>query len=352
MPRSLLGKRREKFVKMDVPFSCHFDLTYHCNLDCIHCYTVEETRSELNTAEIKDILSQLADLGTLYLQLSGGEILLRDDFFEIAEYARKLHFALILNSNGILINEEIADKISILNPYKVNISIYSTDPQVHESITRLPGSLEKSIEAVKLLKERGLWVNITDVLMKQNINDYRKVYQLSKDLGVDCILDPNVTPKIDGDNSPVKFKIGIKDLYRLNIDPIIKLESEQDASLSTEDMHDLISFADDYPCTAAHSFFHISPYGDVFPCPMLSFSCGNLKVDSFSEIWNKSSKMLEARAIRWNNIKDCAKCDDKKYCNYCPGMAYLKTGNMMSSYPNACLEAGMKRKLDNMTGKS
>lgn len=352
MTTNKLTAKRKKEVQKDVPLSCHFDLTYNCNLDCIHCYRVREKRSELNTTEIKAILSQLAAAGTLYLQLSGGEILLRDDFFEIAEHARKLHFALIINTNGTLINDEIADKISELNPYNVNISIYSANPQIHEGITRIPGSLDKSIKAVKLLKKRGLWVKITDVVMKQNINDYRKVFELAKNLGADFILDPQVIPKLNGDKSPLKLKISTEDLYRLNLDKKIKLESEQDTSLNTKKMQDLISLKNDYPCQAAHSFFHISPYGEVFPCPMIPFSCGNLKEQSFKKIWNHSLNMLEARSIRWSNIETCAQCEDKFFCNFCPGMAFLETGNMMNAYPRACLEAEMKRKLANLEEKS
>jgi MoaA/NifB/PqqE/SkfB family radical SAM enzyme len=138
--RGLVQQIQERAARKKIPFSCHFDLTYHCNLNCVHCYVVKEDRPELNTAEVKSILDQLAAAGTLYLSFSGGEIFTREDFFEIAEYARKLHFALRLLTNGTLIDEETADRIAALNPDLVSISIYSANPEIHDEITSVPGS--------------------------------------------------------------------------------------------------------------------------------------------------------------------------------------------------------------------
>ena len=114
--RTLFDSELNKFSIKDIPISCQFDLTYHCNLNCIHCYIVKNDIPELKTSQIKNILKQLARAGILFLSFSGGEILTREDFFEIAEYARKLHFSLNLKTNGTLIDEEIADKIAALYP--------------------------------------------------------------------------------------------------------------------------------------------------------------------------------------------------------------------------------------------
>ena len=127
-PFELLTK---KAAREKIPLVCHFDLTYQCNLNCIHCYVVREDRPELSTSEIKDILGQLAQVGTLYLTFSGGEIFTREDFFQIAEYARKLHFALRLMTNGTLIDEQVADRVAALYPDQVSVSIYSTTPEIH-----------------------------------------------------------------------------------------------------------------------------------------------------------------------------------------------------------------------------
>ena len=137
---------REKAIEQKIPIAVHLDLTYRCNLDCIHCYIVKQDRPELSTKEVKNILKQLAEAKTLYLTLSGGEILIREDFFEIISYARKLGFSLRLLTNGVLIDEKTADGIASLYPELVAISLYSANPETHDKITNRYGSFDKTIE--------------------------------------------------------------------------------------------------------------------------------------------------------------------------------------------------------------
>ena len=87
---SLMQEMNQRALDLGVPLSAHIDLTFRCNERCIHCYLDHEDYGEMTTAEIKGVLDQLAEAGTFFLTLSGGEILLRKDFFEILEYARYL----------------------------------------------------------------------------------------------------------------------------------------------------------------------------------------------------------------------------------------------------------------------
>ena len=351
MQMSLLELEGFNCVKNRIPFTCHFDLTYHCNIKCVHCYVMDQERPYLTTMEIKDILRQLASAGTLYLNFSGGEILLREDFFEIAEYARKLHFALILSTNGTLIDDAVADKIAKLNPYKVYISIYSSNAQIHDGITRVSGSFKKSVKGIKLLKERGVLVTISNTLLKQNIHDYHNVYLLSKSLGVNFQIDPQITPRIDGNMNPVKFQINETELYRVMSDPlIIELESEKSKEGHKNLKHNInehdFQILSDIPCKASHSFFYISPYGDVYPCVQFPVFTGNLKEKSFDWIWNDSPSMLKANSLRMSQIPDCSKCENLDYCNFCPGLAHMEAGDVKSPYQRACQEAEIKSKIN------
>jgi MoaA/NifB/PqqE/SkfB family radical SAM enzyme len=173
----------EKAAREKIPLVCHFDLTYRCNLSCVHCYVVREDQPELSTSEIKDIMDQLAEAGTLYLTFSGGEIFTREDFFQIAEYARGLHFALRLMTNATLIDEQVADRVAALFPDLVSISIYSTTPEIHDGITLVPGSLARTVRAAKTLRDRKVKLEIGSVFMSQNINDYSKVYEFALSVG-------------------------------------------------------------------------------------------------------------------------------------------------------------------------
>jgi sulfatase maturation enzyme AslB (radical SAM superfamily) len=161
---------REKAVQKQIPLVAHVDLTYRCNLQCVHCYLTNGKKElECSTEEIKDILEQLANAGTLYLTLSGGEIFLRRDLPEIVRHARKLHFAVRLLTSGTLIRDEMVDEIAEWHPELIAFSVYDLNPLVHDAITKRKGSLEKTLKIIDALKEKGVPIKISSVLMQSNI---------------------------------------------------------------------------------------------------------------------------------------------------------------------------------------
>src|ERR1700689_4044584 len=167
----LVAEMARKALKLGIPLSAQLDLTYRCNERCIHCYLDHNDHGEMTTAEIRDLLDQMADAGVFYLTISGGEILMRGDFFGILEHARLRTFCVKLKTNGVLIRKQEADRIKTLGVESVQISIYSHRHEVHDAITKRPGSLRRSIEAVRLLREHGLHVTMANVLMSHNVND-------------------------------------------------------------------------------------------------------------------------------------------------------------------------------------
>src|SRR3990172_4107083 len=94
------NKLFETTLARNLPVSAVLELTYECNLRCRHCYIVNQDRAVLGTSAIFSILDELAEAGTLFLAFTGGEILLREDFFDVAEYAKRKHFALSILTNG------------------------------------------------------------------------------------------------------------------------------------------------------------------------------------------------------------------------------------------------------------
>ncbi|MGH7837702.1 MAG: radical SAM protein, partial [Candidatus Binataceae bacterium] len=105
---ALAAELNAKAVALGVPLAAHLDLTYRCNERCIHCYLDHDDHGELSFAEIDRLLGEMAAAGVLRLTLSGGEPLLRTDFFAIVRRARELAFSVKLKSNGILIKEREA----------------------------------------------------------------------------------------------------------------------------------------------------------------------------------------------------------------------------------------------------
>jgi len=335
----LFDNLREKAIIHQIPLIVHFDLIYGCNLDCVHCYIVNENRPRLRLDEAKSILEQLAEAGALYLTLSGGEVLTREDFFEIAQYARELHFALRILTNGTLVDEMMAEKIASLNPEMVAISIYSMNPEVHDKITGVSGSFQKSIFAAKMLRNKDIRLKISTVIMKGNAGDYRAIYELSRQLKASFQADYRITPKTDGDKTPLMVHIDEEYLPVLLADPIFTEKSEPEPQEVYSGIFDTI------PCGAGHMSCYITPYGDVYPCVQLPINCGNLKKVNFDEIWKNSPELSKFRSVKIPNLTSCFQCEFFKYCRICVGLNYVEEGNMFSPSKRACQEARIMKEL-------
>jgi len=277
---NVFGILREEAAQNKIPIVGHFDLTYRCNLDCEHCYLSPEDRKELSFSKVKEILHQLSEAGTLYLTLSGGEIFTRKDIFEIISYARRLHFAVRLLTNGTLLDGDKIDRIASFSPEMVAISIYSTNPQTHDGITGVSGSFFSSVSAAKILREKGVNLKISTVIMKQNVNDYRAIAALAKDFDAQFQADYRISPKIDGDKSPLRFYISDRKLRQVFLDPLLqKKDDDLEGNVLLE--KDYQGIFNTIPCGAGHMSFYISPYGEIYPCVQLPISCGNLGENLF-----------------------------------------------------------------------
>jgi AdoMet-dependent heme synthase len=306
-----------------IPLAVQFDLTYRGNERCIHCYLDHDDHGELATAEVKGILDQLAASGTLFLTFSGGELLLRKDFFELLEHARALGFDVKIKTNAILLGEREATRIRDLGVRQVQISIYSHRPEVHDAITKVPGSLERSVAAIRFLTALGLRVLIANVLMRQNASDYAGVRALAAELGVECSIDPTITPKMDGDTSVLALRLQAPQMLRVFTDRSLVGDDFCLPPRTEVDEEEL----DALPCSAGHTACYISPYGDIYPCVQFPLPSGNLRQQRFEEIWYGSSQLNEVRAIRMRDLPTCSSCGHMSSCSRCPGLAYME-GNM------------------------
>jgi radical SAM protein with 4Fe4S-binding SPASM domain len=329
---SLMGEMSAKALELGVPLSAQIDLTYRCNERCVHCYLDHDDHGEMTTGELKTLLDELASAGVLFLTLSGGEILLRKDFFEILKYARELSFCVKLKSNAILIREAEAARIRALNVDSIQVSIYSHRPEVHDAITKVPGSLKRSLDAIRFLKAHGLKVIVADVLMLQNAEDYPHVRALAGELGAEFTLDPTITPKMDGDRSVLGLSASETALHQVFRDQALVGNVEEFcAPPSKADAHDLEAL----PCSAGHTACYISPYGDVYPCVQFPLPSGNVRRQRFVDIWQHSAQLNEVRSIRLRDLNSCSSCTHVSACTRCPGLAYME-GNMRGPSVQDC----------------
>ena len=313
-----------KALKLGIPLSVQLDLTYRCNERCIHCYLDHDDHGEMSTSEIKDLLDQMADAGVFYLTISGGEILMRRDFFEILEHARARTFCIKLKTNGVLIRKKQAQLIHSLGVESVQVSIYSHRPEVHDAITKMPGSLKQSIDAIRLLRGHGIHVIIANVLMVHNAQDYAGVKALAAELDAQFVVDPTITPMMDGDRS----------ILSLNVDEAALREVFQNEALvgNVEEFCAPPQGVDEdalnsLPCSAGHTACYVSPYGDVYPCVQFPLPSGNVRHTKFVDIWRHSPQLNEVRSIRLRDMPTCSQCTHGATCTRCPGLAFLE-GNM------------------------
>jgi radical SAM protein with 4Fe4S-binding SPASM domain len=328
----LLEEMTSKALRLNIPLNVQLDLTYRCNERCVHCYLDHHDHGEMTTDEIKHLLDEMADAGVFILTLSGGEIFLRKDFFTILEYARRLMFCVKLKTNAILIREREAARLLDLGVESIQISIYSHRPEVHDAITLIPGSLKRSVEAIRFLKAQGLKVIIANVLMAQNMQDYPHVRALAADLDVECTLDPTVTPMMDGDRSTVGLGVGHSELRQVFRDTSLVGDVEEFCAIPAGPDGDAL---DALPCSAGHTACYVSPYGDVFPCVQFPLPTGNVRKERFVDIWRHSGQMNEVRSIRLRDLTTCSSCTHGSTCTRCPGLAYME-GNMRGPSSQDC----------------
>ena len=230
--------------------------------------------------EIKSVLDQLADAGVFFLTFSGGEVFLRRDFLELVAYARRLLFNVKVKTNAAMIREPEARKLRELGIENIQISVYSHRPEVHDAITKLPGSLNRTIKAIRFLKSQGLRVTIANVLMKWNLHDHTGVHALAEELGAIYALDPTITPKIDGDTSILDLRIPGEELRQVfRIEKLVGNVEEFCAPPPPPGADEL----DSYPCSAGHTLAYISPYGDVYLC-QFPLPSGNVRKQKFIDI--------------------------------------------------------------------
>jgi AdoMet-dependent heme synthase len=329
----LLEHVTEKALARNIPLSVQLDLTYRCNERCVHCYLDHEDHGEMTTAEIKHLLDEMADAGVFILTLSGGEIFLRKDFFEILEYARlERQFCVKLKTNAIMIHERQAAKIRDIGVESIQISIYSHRPEVHDAITLVPGSLQRSLDAARFLKSQGLRVIFANVLMVQNLQDYQGVRVLAQELGVECTLDPTITPMMDGDRSVLNLGLKQEALRHVFRDKELVGDVDEFCTVGAPaDENELSAL----PCSAGHTTCYVSPYGDVFPCVQFPLPTGNVRNERFVDIWRHSERMNEVRSIRLKDLTTCTSCSHVGSCTRCPGLAFME-GNMRGPSSQDC----------------
>lgn len=330
---TIWDKVKADLKEKSIPISVIIELTRNCNVSCCHCYNLKDN-AEISFTQIKDIARQLRQAGTLFLSLTGGEIFTKHDIFDICFYLRQSGFDLSIFTNGTLINQSNIKLIRELNLSEVGISIQGASAKTHDRITGSGGSFAKSIEAISLLKNAQIPVNLKCTLMKENFAEYKQVIGLANQLGVSYIIDPIVSPKDDGSKDILTHRLNAEQLAVFYSDELLKQKS-----VVKQDQID-----DSFICPAGSVMASISAKGDVYPCIQLPEKIGNVFETDFKDIWANSKFLTQLR--KKIDIEQCNNCRIASLCTRCPGLAYLEDGDAFGISSIACLNASIYERIN------
>jgi radical SAM protein with 4Fe4S-binding SPASM domain len=313
------------------PISAMLELADRCNEVCVHCYQVQGQKGELATDDWRKILDELADLGVLFLVLSGGEVTLRKDFLDLVAYARSKRFATKIYTNGLTMTPALARRLAELGVFEVQISLYSTKAEVHDWVTRVPGSFDKSVAGIRALREVGIAVVMKSPMTQFNLAERAAYQALAAELDVDFTLDPQVDAREDGTLDPQAFRLSMEQ-YR---------EVLEDLATPDPEVGDapILERQQGAPCGACAGNIHVEANGELRPCTLLDVPVGNAVTDGIARAYETHPDALAIRALTWADLHGCRDCDLQPYCGRCYANAKREGGDALGPYAGACQKA-------------
>ncbi len=340
---------REQAIVKRIPINGAFELTFRCNLRCVHCYCnlpindKHSIQKELTTEEIFDVLDQIAEAGCLWLLLTGGEPLVRKDFLEIYAYAKKKGFLINLFTNGTLLTPKVADYLAEWPPFEVEITLYGATKETYEKITGIPGSFQRCKRGIRLLLERKVPIGLKTMAMTLNHDQIHQIKEFAKDLGVKFRFDPVLNPRLDGSKAPCNFRLSPEEVVELDLADEKRIKEWQKFRKKFEGLPQPDNL---FNCGAGILSFHIDPYGKLSACEMCRFQNYDLGGGSFEEGW--CEYLPESLAIKPKGYYPCGQCELIELCGQCPGWAWLENGDLESPVEYLCQIAHLRAEAFNI----
>jgi heme b synthase len=345
--RKVEGKKEFK------PRLIAWELTRSCNLDCVHCRAGASRgpyENELTTDEIFRIMEEIKEVASPVIILTGGEPLLRKDIFEITKKAVECGFKPVLATNGTLLTEEIAKELKKCGIARVSISLDGASAEAHDSFRKMPGAFEGAIKGIEVLKKVGLPFQINTTITAINLEEIPKVHELAKKLGAVAhhvfllvpvgrgkeLKDESISPEKyeeilhwfyeQRDKSGLQLKATCAPFYYRIMRQRAKKEGKE-VNFETFGL-DAVTRG----CLAGTGFCFISHVGIVQTCGYLEIPCGDLRKQSFKDVWENSEVFNKLRDFR-NYKGKCGRCEYLRVCGGCRARAYEATGDYLEEEP-------------------
>jgi MoaA/NifB/PqqE/SkfB family radical SAM enzyme len=301
------------------PLAASLELTYRCNWRCVFCYNPRHhDRRGLSSAEWLAVLDDLRVLGTLYVALTGGEPLAHRDFLAVARGARERAFALRVLTNGALVTEALAAEIAVLRPLAVELSLHGGTAETHDRATATPGSFEAMLRGLDRLLAHGVSVVLKTPLTRLNEAEMAPMRRIAEERGVPWRIDPVLTPRDDGDQTPLAFRASAEAVERMfrELAALGQLPHEERAAGGTN-------------CGLGRTTLAVDPEGNVFPCLQWRRApLGNVRETPLARMWAGSAERQEAASVaRSANDRLVAAGGALASFPFCPALALQRTGN-------------------------
>ena len=330
------------------PLNGTIEVTRRCPLVCAHCYNNlpmgdrQAQVQELTVAEHRRILDEMAEAGCLWLLYTGGEIFARPDFLDIYTHAKRTGFIVTLYTNGILIDERIADYLVEWRPFSIEITLYGRTRETYERLTGVRGSFDRCMRAVALLLERELPLKLKTVAVTLNKHEIWDMQRYAEELGVEFRFDSEMNPRIDCSQSPLAVRLTPEECVALDLqDPRRLSEWRLFAEQFLRPVHSPETSDQLYHCGGGVDSFGISPYGHMSICVLSQRDTYDLRTGSFQEGWEGFLRRIRDNK-KITRLTKCIQCELKAMCGMCPANGELENGDPESPVDFLCRTAHLR----------
>jgi radical SAM protein with 4Fe4S-binding SPASM domain len=336
----------QHFGEKRVPVEVSLEVTRRCPLECHHCYNnlamgdLGARNRELSKEEYDAILTELSDMGVIWLLFTGGEIFARKDFLDIYTSAKQKGFLITLFTNGILINERIADYLREFPPFAIEITLYGRTKETYEALTQMPGSYDRCMRGIRLLLERNLPLKLKTVGTKLNCHELVGMKEFAEEeLGVEFKFDSLINPRIDCSQAPLNVRLTPEEVVVLDLHwPKIAAEHRQ--LLEREMQSPPARSSTVYTCGGGVKAFAIDPYGHMSICVISHQDTYDIRTGSIHEGWEQF--LLKVRQRERKTISKCRDCRITSVCSTCPATGELENGDPESPVEFLCEVAHLR----------
>jgi len=296
-------------LELGKPLLVEYEITYRCNLRCVHCYQPNylkhEHRSELSHEEISTMLNDFASAGVFFLTITGGECTLVPNFCYVIQQARANFMDVTVFTNGTTLKPQIIEFLSDKVVSEVKVSIYGSSASEYMYFTQVPSAFAQVMDNLVRLRDAGLHVVAKIVVTSVQENTFHETLVRLRNLGIETEVSCHIMPAMDGDNYPLKYRVSTTTLTRLFRD-------------------NLISVGNRRRCTAGTAKFRVSPDGLVTACELVRTPLGNVRERKILNIL-ASSKSRDIVSILSKSVARATR-NPETFLLPCPALGKLEHG--------------------------